>query len=87
MCVLWLGSRIDFLGQMGTHVTITAWGTMLICSPFSLPSCFLPCLSLCFLSPPRRPYAGMLLSFVLLRPCSRYLSFLSTYDFRLLILK
>ena len=37
------------------------------------------CLSLCFISPPRRPYARIFLSFVLLRPCSN-LS-LSTYPF------
>ena len=45
---------------------------------------FLPCLSplsLCFLSPPRRPCPGtsIFLYFVLLRPCSSYLSFFNTY--------
>ena len=69
-----LSPKIALLGQTGSHVTITVWSTMFPFSPllpsfilaFFLPS--LPCLSLCFLSPPRRPYAGIFLSFVLLRP-------------------
>ena len=36
---MWLGSRTDFLGQTGTHVTITALSTMFY---------FSPCLSLLF---------------------------------------
>ena len=47
-------------------------------------SIFWPRLSLCFLSPPRHPFACISLSFVLFRPCSSYLSFLSTYAFLLL---
>ena len=30
---MWLGSRNDFLGQTGTHVTITVWSTMLFFFP------------------------------------------------------
>ena len=77
---MWLVSRIGFLAETGTHDTITVL-SIYDFSPFSLPCCFLRCLSPFFLSPPRRPYAGIFLSFVLLRACSSYLSFLSTYAF------
>lgn len=53
-------------------------------SPISLPSHFSPCPSLCFLSRPCRPNAGIFFSFVLLCPCNSYLSFLSTHAFPLL---
>ena len=60
-----LGSRIGFLAETGPHVTITAWITIisLIFSPLLFLSCFLLCLCLCFISPPRRPYAGIFLSY------------------------
>ena len=45
---------------------------------------FLPCLSLCCLSHPRRQHAGNFLSSVLLHACSSYLPFLSTNTCRLL---
>ena len=96
---VWLGSRVGFLGQTGTHVPITAWSTTLSFGPL-LSSFMLFCLvsPRCFLSPPRRPCGGICLISVLLRPCggiclifvllrpcggSSNTSFLSTNHFRL----
>ena len=65
--------RIGFLAETGTHIYIYMWlsspGVRLsfLFSPFSLSFWSLPCLSLCFVSPPRCPYAGIFLSFVLLQ--------------------
>ena len=51
---MWLGSRVDFLGQTGTHVTTTAWNTMFyffpLLSSFLVFALSLP--SLPFPSPP-----------------------------------
>ena len=47
-------------------------------SPFFIFTFFF---SLCCVSPLRRPSTGGFLSFLLLRPCSSYLSSLSTYGF------
>ena len=43
---MWLGSLIDFLGQTGTHVTITAWSTM-----FSFPPHYQSLLAFCLVAP------------------------------------
>ena len=68
----------------GTHVShwssITDYKkrTDYLLSP--LTCMFLPCLTLSFLFPLRRPYyAGIFLAFVLLRPCSSNISLSSTY--------
>ena len=84
-----IGFRIDFLAETGTKYTITAWSTVFSFPPFFLFSSFLllmlPCISLCFLSPPRGPYAGIFLSFVLLRPCSSYMSLIGSVCFPYII--
>ena len=51
----------------------------LLFSPLIYSFLLLPCISLCFLSPPRRHNAGVFLSFVLLRLGSSYMSFLIEY--------
>ena len=73
---VWLGSRIDFLGQTGTHVAITAWSTM-----FSFfPSLFL--LAFLFFSPFLSPcFFLVFLSFVLLHPCSSLSDLLVSFVF------
>ena len=73
---VWLGSRIGFLAREG-HPSPP--GVRFFCFlPFLPLLAVSPRISLCVVSPPRQPYAGIFFSFVLLCPCSSHFSFLST---------
>ena len=86
---MWQGPRIAFVTETGTpdtgtHITIIALSTIVFFSVISFIAFgFVRLFGLC--PPPCRPwYAGFLLSFVLLRPCSsNMLHFLSMHTFLL----
>ena len=65
------------------HAYINALGTVF---SFLIYFLFLSLILSLLPSPPRRPYAGIFLSFVLLRPCKSYVFLLSKYVFLLRIL-
>ena len=68
--MVWQGPRIRLEAETGTQVIITALSTILFRIACLLLELFLS-LFPCF-SSPRRPFAGVFLFFVLLRPCSSF---------------